>query len=284
MGKNQDPGSGINIPDPQHWNFYIFFQVILKDTPVPERQLGEAGCSCWKQLLFFTPTVPPKPNCCSSGLWPCPKEHMSEAGCSCWKQLLFSTPTVPPKPSCCSKGQWPCPKEHKSEAGCSCWKQLLFFTTQLFLQCQAAVLKDSDLVLRDIWMKPVVPAENSCCSLHQLFLKPSCCSKGQWPCPKGHMSEAGCSCWKQLLFFTSTVPPKLSCCSKGQWPCPKWQLGEAVYFWWQYLLFLLRQAAVLKDAPVTYRRLRKTGCSFGKQLMFVLFLLGQAAVPKKHPT
>jgi hypothetical protein len=22
MGKNQDPGSGINIPDPQHWNFY----------------------------------------------------------------------------------------------------------------------------------------------------------------------------------------------------------------------------------------------------------------------
>jgi hypothetical protein len=23
MGKNQDPGSGINIPDPQHWVFVI---------------------------------------------------------------------------------------------------------------------------------------------------------------------------------------------------------------------------------------------------------------------
>jgi hypothetical protein len=23
MGKNQDPGSGINIPDPQHWFFFI---------------------------------------------------------------------------------------------------------------------------------------------------------------------------------------------------------------------------------------------------------------------
>jgi hypothetical protein len=21
MGKNQDPGSGINIPDPQHWHY-----------------------------------------------------------------------------------------------------------------------------------------------------------------------------------------------------------------------------------------------------------------------
>jgi hypothetical protein len=24
MGKNQDPGSGINIPDPQHWFFYQY--------------------------------------------------------------------------------------------------------------------------------------------------------------------------------------------------------------------------------------------------------------------
>jgi hypothetical protein len=26
MGKNQDPGSGINIPDPQHW--YPAFQTV----------------------------------------------------------------------------------------------------------------------------------------------------------------------------------------------------------------------------------------------------------------
>ncbi len=25
MGKNQDPGSGINIPDPQHWSEISFF-------------------------------------------------------------------------------------------------------------------------------------------------------------------------------------------------------------------------------------------------------------------
>ncbi len=129
---------------------------------------------------------------------------MSEASCSRWKQLLFFSPTVPPKPSCCSNGQWPLrdiwmkpvvPAENRS---CS--------LHQLFLLIQAAVLKDSDLALKDIWVKPVVPAENSRC------------------------------------FFTPTVPP---------WPCPKWQLGEAVYFWWQYLLFLLNQAAVLNDAPVT---------------------------------
>jgi hypothetical protein len=24
MGKNQDPGSGINIPDPQHWKLDLF--------------------------------------------------------------------------------------------------------------------------------------------------------------------------------------------------------------------------------------------------------------------
>jgi hypothetical protein len=23
MGKNQDPGSGINIPDPQHWEYFF---------------------------------------------------------------------------------------------------------------------------------------------------------------------------------------------------------------------------------------------------------------------
>jgi hypothetical protein len=25
MDKNQDPGSGINIPDPQHWKTFKFF-------------------------------------------------------------------------------------------------------------------------------------------------------------------------------------------------------------------------------------------------------------------
>jgi hypothetical protein len=45
------------------------------------------------------------------------------------------------------------------------------------------------------------------------------------------------------------------------------------------------QAKLLfKASPVTYRHLREAGCSFGKQLMFLLFLLGQAALPKKHPT
>ncbi len=28
MGKNQDPGSGINIPDPQHW-YHTFFQLVF---------------------------------------------------------------------------------------------------------------------------------------------------------------------------------------------------------------------------------------------------------------
>jgi hypothetical protein len=29
MGKNQDPGSGINIPDPQHWLKASFFDSIV---------------------------------------------------------------------------------------------------------------------------------------------------------------------------------------------------------------------------------------------------------------
>ncbi len=32
MGKNQDPGSGINIPDPQHWNPGFNFDADLNPT------------------------------------------------------------------------------------------------------------------------------------------------------------------------------------------------------------------------------------------------------------
>jgi hypothetical protein len=31
MGKNQDPGSGINIPDPQHWYFFQFLIIKTMD-------------------------------------------------------------------------------------------------------------------------------------------------------------------------------------------------------------------------------------------------------------
>jgi hypothetical protein len=32
MGKNQDPGSGINIPDPPHWMIFNLFENILIGT------------------------------------------------------------------------------------------------------------------------------------------------------------------------------------------------------------------------------------------------------------
>jgi hypothetical protein len=35
MGKNQDPGSGINIPDPQHWHKKGMFQCIPAKYLVP---------------------------------------------------------------------------------------------------------------------------------------------------------------------------------------------------------------------------------------------------------
>jgi hypothetical protein len=31
MGKNQDPGSGINIPDPQHWLKYLSSLIRIRD-------------------------------------------------------------------------------------------------------------------------------------------------------------------------------------------------------------------------------------------------------------
>jgi hypothetical protein len=33
MGKNLDPGSGINIPDPQHWKMSFFFLFLLFALP-----------------------------------------------------------------------------------------------------------------------------------------------------------------------------------------------------------------------------------------------------------
>ncbi len=36
MGKNQDPGSGINIPDPQHWDYLHVFEKILPHLTAPK--------------------------------------------------------------------------------------------------------------------------------------------------------------------------------------------------------------------------------------------------------
>jgi hypothetical protein len=59
MGKNQDPGSGINIPDPQHWCYL----------PLPTgRPLFLAGTEARSSPFLFLPTsevfrdLPPSPH------------------------------------------------------------------------------------------------------------------------------------------------------------------------------------------------------------------------------
>jgi hypothetical protein len=98
-------------------------------------------------------------------------------------------------------------------------------------------------------VKPVVPAENSCCSLHQLVL----------------LSQA--AVLKDSDLALSDSWEKLSI-SDGNIFCSS---QAKLLFLWTY-------------RPPTVPTLREAGCFFGKQLMFLLFLLGQAAVPKKHPT
>jgi hypothetical protein len=229
-----------------HLMFLLSKAAVLKDSDLALRD------------IWVKPVVPAENRCCSL--------HqlflLSQAAVLKDRHLalrdVWVKPVVPAENSCCS-------------------------LHQLFLIIQAAVLKDSDLVLRNIWARPVVPAENSCCSLHQLFLlSQAAVLKDSDLALRDIRVQPVVPAENSRCFLTPYVSPKQSCCSKGQWPCPKEQLGEAVYFWrWrQYLLFLASQAAVLMD-PLT---LREAGCSFGKQLMFLLFPSGQAAVPKKHPT
>ncbi len=56
MRKNQDPGSGINIPDPQHWEMKLILQVVsqqlgrLQDTAEKCKTLTKATEA---QVSFF---------------------------------------------------------------------------------------------------------------------------------------------------------------------------------------------------------------------------------------
>jgi hypothetical protein len=44
MGKNQDPGSGINFPDPQHWSYEIF---------INEKPESSVVICRWSNFFFF---------------------------------------------------------------------------------------------------------------------------------------------------------------------------------------------------------------------------------------
>jgi hypothetical protein len=61
MGKNQDPGSGINIPDPQHWmNSSFFLASACTDIYVrmPRSKLQAVLCRMWGRLIgavFYIP-------------------------------------------------------------------------------------------------------------------------------------------------------------------------------------------------------------------------------------
>ena len=56
MGKNHDPGSGINIPDPQHWLYEYLPLVSL----APVANLSACGVRVWSPLPL-TQILPPPP-------------------------------------------------------------------------------------------------------------------------------------------------------------------------------------------------------------------------------
>jgi hypothetical protein len=69
MGKNQDPGSGINIPDPQHW--YRMCDTILTDLGYNNRHVFYLPYVI-KSMLLFKPTMYNELTCLTYNTKCCP--------------------------------------------------------------------------------------------------------------------------------------------------------------------------------------------------------------------